>query len=244
LVAEPDRRNVRAGEDRESGGGSGISHANAAGDRDAGSADTDGTLDDGRPEGAEPDGPRPEGPVAEGAVGEASSHDGFAADSAGSVTVQPGGAGWVPWDDPMVSAGSAGTPSAMVSSKAAAEAVSFAVAAALPLAEASLPPFAEASLVPSIAFPLAGAPLAERPPPAVPSDTASSGGAAWPGADLAALGVLVGRLGGATTSPGRLSWSSSTPIRSSPLDLEDTTVGEAPPEPSDLSLRLSKPSSL
>ena len=46
LVAEPDRRNVRAGEDRESGGGSGISHANAAGDRDAGSADTDGTLAD------------------------------------------------------------------------------------------------------------------------------------------------------------------------------------------------------
>jgi hypothetical protein len=93
LVAEPDRRNVRAGEDRESGGGSGISHANAAGDRDAGSADTDGTLDDGtlddgRPEGPEPDGPKPEGPrsegpVPEGAVGEASSHDGFAADSAG-----------------------------------------------------------------------------------------------------------------------------------------------------------------
>jgi hypothetical protein len=96
LVAEPDRRNVRAGEDRESGGGSGISHANAAGDRDAGSADTDGTLDDGRPEGAEPEGPTPEGPVVEGAVGEASSHDGFAADSAGSATVQPGGAGWVP----------------------------------------------------------------------------------------------------------------------------------------------------
>ena len=228
-MAEPDRRNVRAGDDRESGGGSGISHANAAGDRDAGSAGTVGALDDGRPEG-----PEPEGPVAEGAVGEASSHDGFAADSAGTATVQPGGVGWLPWDDPMESAGSAGTPSAMVSSKAA----------ALPLAEASLPPFAEASLVPSIPFALAGAPLAERPPPAVPSDTASSGGAAWPGADLAAVGVLVGRLGGATTSLGRLSWSSSTPIRSSPLDLEDTTVGEAPPEPSDLSVRLAKPSSL
>src|SRR5215831_315986 len=34
----PDRRNVRAGDDRESGGGSGISHANAAGETGGGSA--------------------------------------------------------------------------------------------------------------------------------------------------------------------------------------------------------------
>ena len=51
FAVEPDRRNARAGEDRELGGGSGISHANAAGDRVGGSADAGGTLDDRRPEG-------------------------------------------------------------------------------------------------------------------------------------------------------------------------------------------------
>ena len=50
----PDRRNVRAGDDGELGGGSGISHANAAGETDGGSAGTVGTLDDGRPEGTAP----------------------------------------------------------------------------------------------------------------------------------------------------------------------------------------------
>src|SRR5436305_13289310 len=38
LAAVPDRRNVRAGDDGECGGGSGISHANAAGETDEGSA--------------------------------------------------------------------------------------------------------------------------------------------------------------------------------------------------------------
>src|SRR5258708_10843725 len=38
LAAVPDRRNVRAGDDGECGGGSGISHANAAGETDGGSA--------------------------------------------------------------------------------------------------------------------------------------------------------------------------------------------------------------
>ena len=50
----PDRRNVRAGDDGELGGGSGISHANAAGETDGGSAGAGGTLDDVRPEGAAP----------------------------------------------------------------------------------------------------------------------------------------------------------------------------------------------
>src|SRR5438105_8739186 len=39
LAAVPDRRNVRAGDDGECGGGSGISHANAAGETNGGSAD-------------------------------------------------------------------------------------------------------------------------------------------------------------------------------------------------------------
>src|SRR5256884_7020312 len=39
LAAVPDRRNVRAGDDGECGGGSGISHANAAGEADGGPAD-------------------------------------------------------------------------------------------------------------------------------------------------------------------------------------------------------------
>src|SRR5690242_15115063 len=37
LADVPDRRNVRAGDDGECGGGSGISHANAAGETDCGS---------------------------------------------------------------------------------------------------------------------------------------------------------------------------------------------------------------
>jgi hypothetical protein len=38
--------------------------------------------------------------------------------------------------------------------------------------------------------------------------------------------------------------SRSSPIRSSPVALDVTTVGEPPPKPSGLSVRLSKPSSL
>jgi hypothetical protein len=277
FAVEPDRRNARAGEDRELGGGSGISHANAAGERAGGSADADGTLDDRRPEGTVSDDPGRDDPGPEGALDEAASFDGFAADSAGSVAVQAAGAvradgsklnadeseegdGSLAWlsgvsrsgsgpfdrvlrDDPMLSAGSAGAPSVRVASTAEARAESFGVATAgLPLAEASWPPFAEASLVSPIPFPPAGAPLTETPPPAVPSDAASSAGAVLAEADLAAVGVPADCLGGAMTSLDRVSWSS--PIRSSSADLEVTTAGEALPDPSDLSVRLSKPSSL
>ena len=281
FAVEPDRRNARAGEDRELGGGSGISHANAAGERAGGSADTGGeaggTLDDRCPEGTVSDDPGPDDPGPEGALDEASSSDGFAADSAGSVAVQAAGAvradgselnagesskrdGSLAWlsgvsrsgsgpfdrvlrEDPMLSAGSAGTPSARVASTAEARAVSFGVATGgLPLAEASLAPFAEASLVSPIPFPPTGVPLTETPLPAVPSDTASSAGAVLAEAALAAVGVLADCLGGAMTSLDRVSWSS--PIRSSSADLEVTAAGEALPDPSDLSVRLSKPSSL
>ena len=91
----PDRRNVRAGDDGELGGGSGISHANAAGETDGGSAGVAETLGDGRPEGAVLEGAVlegavPKGAVREGAAGQASSPDGFAADSAGYGRGRPG----------------------------------------------------------------------------------------------------------------------------------------------------------
>jgi hypothetical protein len=121
----------------------------------------------------------------------------------------------------MVSAGSAGTP-----------------LAAAPLAGAS-------------SFPPAGVPFGETPPPALPSDMASSGEAVLAGAVLAGselavsvfagVGLRDGCLGGAMMSLVRVSWSSK---RLSSAAREVTTVGEPPPEPSGLSLRLSKPSSL
>jgi hypothetical protein len=239
------------------GGGSGISHANAAAETDGGSAGVAETLGDGRSEGAVLEGavlegavlegPVPKGAVREGAVGQASSPDGFAADSAGSAAAvadradADGGAsklnagesstedclallggvfrsasaavGRLPRDVPMVSAGSAGTPSATVAS-AAGRAGSFTVAA--------------------------DPPLVARPA-RVPSDAASSGGAAMAGAGLAAVGFCGDGLGGTTMPPG---CASSSPIRSSSVALDVTTVGEPPPEPSGLSVRLSKPSSL
>ena len=205
----PDRRNVRAGDDGELGGGSGISHANAAAETDGGSAGVAETLGDGRSEGAVPEGPVPKGAVREGAVGQASSPDGFAADSAGSAAAvadradADGGAsklnagesstedclallggvfrsasaavGRLPRDVPMVSAGSAGTPSATVAS-AAGRPGSFTAAA--------------------------DPPLVARPA-RVPSDAASSGGAAMAGAGLAAVGFCGDGLGG-TTDAARL----------------------------------------
>src|SRR5262245_22317668 len=75
-AAVPDRRNVRAGDDGDCGGGSGISHANAAGETDGGSVGA-GRLPAGAAEltveaepareaepdpGAAPDTPLPNGP--------------------------------------------------------------------------------------------------------------------------------------------------------------------------------------
>jgi hypothetical protein len=84
----PDRRNVRAGDDRELAGGSAISHANAAAETDGGSAGALGVLDDERPDGAVL-----EGLVLEGAVREASSPDGFTPDAAGSAAAVAGRVG-------------------------------------------------------------------------------------------------------------------------------------------------------
>jgi hypothetical protein len=124
-------------------------------------------------------------------------------------------------DEPMVSAGSAGMPSTTVASAAGVS-----------------------------PFPPAGAPFGETPPPAVPSDAASSGDPVLAEADvaesdLAGVGLpgawSAGCLGDAMMSLVCGSWSS---IRLSSVAREVTTVGEPPPEPSGLFVRLSKPSSL
>src|SRR6516225_5012824 len=74
-AAAPDRRNARAGDDGEWGGGSGISHANAAGETEGASAG-DELAGRGRPDGMVPEDAAGDGPL-----------DGFAAGSAGSATV-------------------------------------------------------------------------------------------------------------------------------------------------------------
>jgi len=92
----PDRRNVRAGDDGESAGGSDISHANAAAETDGGSAGASGGALEGRrpddtvPNDAVPDDGRPDGTVLEGEV---SAPDGFVPDSAGSAAAVAASAG-------------------------------------------------------------------------------------------------------------------------------------------------------
>jgi hypothetical protein len=142
-------------------------------------------------------------------------------------------AGLPPRDELMVSAGSAGMPSTSVASTGSGRAVSLAAEVLAP---------ASASC-----FPVAGAPFAETPPPALPSDTVSSGlaGDGLAGADLRAglLGDVMMSLVTVSSvmSADWLSWSS---IRSSSVAREVTMVGEPPPRPPGLSVRLSKPSSL
>src|SRR6266568_6457259 len=84
LPVRPDRRNVRAGDDGEFGGGSGISHANAAGETDGGSAGAGRLPAAVRPAGAAPDGEAArDGAVPARALAGRSSPGGTAADSAG-----------------------------------------------------------------------------------------------------------------------------------------------------------------
>jgi hypothetical protein len=80
FAARPDRRKARAGDDGESAGGSGISHANAAGGIDGASAA--GGADELEPDDAEPVGVGPEDGT-ETVVAAGVSLDGFAAVSAG-----------------------------------------------------------------------------------------------------------------------------------------------------------------
>jgi hypothetical protein len=229
---------VRAGDDGECAGGSGISHANAAGETEGGSACAGRLLageaeaaGEARPEAGAA--PAPEVVVPAGSSAGCTEAGGGTKLNAGepsadgcSWSAPDFALGWAAREDPMVSAGSAGTP-----------------LAAVPLAGAS-------------SFPPAGVPFGETPPPALPSDTASSGEAVLPVSDLAwsdlaaselagsvlaGVGLRDGCLGGAMMSLVRVSWSSK---RLSSAAREVTTVGEPPPEPSGLSLRLSKPSSL
>jgi hypothetical protein len=253
-------RNVRAADDGELGGGSGISHANAAGETAGGSV---------------PDGAAPDGTAPDGKVGDEPAVDGVREDSAVPPRVQssvadeteadagrlvanggesprewspasvsgasgfgtrPGSLCRVPRDDPILSAGKAGGPPA-AASVTALLGVSFAAVSAGP-------PLAETSIAASITVPLAGVPLAAGPPPAAWSGTVPSGCSVVAGAGLGVPGLRGTRLGGAAMMPlGRVSWSSPMGS-SSPASLEVTIVGEAPPEPSGPFVRLSKPSSL
>jgi hypothetical protein len=142
----------------------------------------------------------------------------------------------LPRDDPILSEGKAGGASATVASVTGLLRASFAPVSAGP-------PLAETSFAASITVPLADAPLAATPPSAAWSDAVPSGGSVLAGADLDAPGLRGARLGGAAMTPvGPVSWSSMR--SSSPVSLEVTIVGEAPPEPLGPFVRLSKPSSL
>jgi len=201
FAVRPDRRKFRAGDDGESGGGSGISQAKAAGGTGGASAGTGRPLPDGALPGevlalfdAEPAAARSAETAPKDDVASASSADGFAGVSAGAAG--PASFGLAPREDPMVSAGSAGMPSTTVTSAAGGRG---------PVAAPFAPPFAAAllagaDLAGASCFPPAGVPLGETPPPAVPSDTASSGGVVLPEADLAAVGFRAGCLGGAIMS--------------------------------------------
>jgi hypothetical protein len=113
----------------------------------------------------------------------------------------------------------------------------------LSVAAASVGPSAdEESLTSSIAASPAGGSLVTRALRAVCSDAVPFGAAVLTEAGRPA-GLRAVRLDAAMMSDGRVSWSLS-PSRSSPSAREVTMVGEAPPEPPGLFVRLSKPSSL
>jgi hypothetical protein len=87
FAVKPDRRKARAGDDGESAGGSGISHAKAAGGMDDGESAGEAeelVPDDAEPVEAEPvEGGPEDGTVPAAAVAAAVSPDGLAAASAG-----------------------------------------------------------------------------------------------------------------------------------------------------------------
>jgi len=255
FAVRPERRKARAGDDGEFGGGSGISQAKAAGGTlDASGAGADKPKSDERGAGdVVADDPGPDVvPAAD--VGAGASPAGLAGaegvglklntdespvpdcfPAAGSDLVDPvDPLGLPPRAGPTVSAGSAGMPSTTVASAGAGRAASFAAGAA------------PASAAGASCFPAAGVPFAETPPPALPSDTASPTGAGlragFLGGAMMSLVPMSSVMSGAPViSTDVVSWSS---IRSSPVVREVTMVGEPPPRPPGLSVRLSKPSSL
>jgi hypothetical protein len=214
----PDRRKLRAGDDGEVGGGSGISQANAAGDT-VGVALTGGDEPEDRvPEDAGPEDPGPEDPGPEDFVPEDFGPEDFGPEDFG------------PEDGLIWSAGRAGT-SARVSSASAPRAPSWPEGSAGPAGDG----------VPAV-WPVtpAGVSLAATAPLALRSDMSPLAGAVVTGAAPVA-GVRGVCLGGAAMMAE--AWVSSSLSASSPAR-EVTMVGEAPPEPSGPLVRLSKPSSL
>jgi hypothetical protein len=226
-----DLRKARAGDDRDSGGGSGISQANAAGGTVvpadllslpsglsglSGDGDDDGVPDDSVPEGFVPDGVAPDGTVpdgfvAGGIVGAGVPDDGFVPDGfvGGGVSADGSAAGAL---DTMESAGGGGAVSAGRASVAAWPSA----AAAAGLRSWESWPFGRA--------------VRDRP-------RLSAGRAGTASTAVVCAESSIARSFTASSM-------GSSPAMSSSGSREVTTVVEALPEPSGLFVRLSKPSSL
>jgi hypothetical protein len=235
----PVLRKLRAVDDRESGGASGSSQANAAGET-AGASVRDGAgLDGAELDGAELDAEKPGdqdpgGGELDGRVGDGAS----AADCAKPPGVQTSADGETGAQDgrAMLSAGNAGTPSTTVASAPPLRPRSWAESAAGPSG-------AGESFVVSKSASLAGVSLVATGPNAVRSDTLPLAGSVVTGA-AATAGFCGASLGVAALMPDAWVSSPFSSSGSSPSTREVTMVGEAPPEPSGPFVRLSKPSSL
>src|ERR1039457_1860169 len=197
----PARRNDRAGEDGECGGGSGMSQANAAGET-IGASELDGAV--------------LAGAVLEETVLEAGVGDASTSGDCSATSLLPAAA----------RVASVPAPSALPG---------VAVFVEPGGSNTSFTPLATAS--PAGASPVAAAPRALRSGPLPLAGTAGTG-SAW----AAFFGV---RRGAAAMMPaGWVSCPLPSSRSSSPPTREVTMVGEAPPDPSGLFVRLSKPSSL
>jgi hypothetical protein len=207
----PARRNDRAGEDGEFGGGSGMSQANAAGET-IGASELDGAV----LAGAVLEETVLEETVLEETVLEAGVGDGSTSGDCSATSLLPAAARVASVPAPSA------LPGVAVSVEPAGSNTSF-----TPLATAS----------PAGASPVAAAPRALRSGPLPLAGTAGTG-SAW----AAFFGV---RRGAAAMMPaGWVSCPLPSSRSSSPPTREVTMVGEAPPDPSGLFVRLSKPSSL
>jgi hypothetical protein len=252
------RRNERAGEDGELGGGSGISQANAAGET-VGGPELDGAdgADGADADGADADGPELEATVLEdGALEDGALEDGVPAtgvldagplDGDGGMGAESAAGGFpaaalpgevraaslgrVLRDGLRLSAGKAGT-STMVASRSAPS------ASALPGVAVSVEPAGDdTSFTPLTAVLPAGSTLRVLRSEPLPLAGAAGPESAWAVFFGVRCGAAAVMLAGLVSCP-LPSARSSSPTR------EVTMVGDAPPDPSGLFVRLSKPSSL
>jgi hypothetical protein len=255
LVLVPDRRKDRAGDEGEFGGRSGMSQAKAAGETVGASGLAgavleaevldEAVLEAGVPEAKMVEARIPEGEVPNGGSGNGSAAGAFSAAGGWSVS-WPGLAsapaasfGRLSPDGPGSSAGRAGTPSTIVASETVPSAWPGVVDGTVSVEPAGN----DTSLTPLVADSTAAA-------SAVPAALRAARSDPLPLADVAvtgsALAVLAGlRRGTAAIMPA--DWVScplSSARSSSPPTRGVTMVGVAPPDPSGIFARLSKPSSL